>query len=300
MSLGFSGIWRILGRTIALCAIGVMTSQAAMADLGAATTRLGVSPGMAMPMAGAETSCRLAIQLAERGAGPLGTAVPAGLMGAIARVESGRADVSGQVAPWPWTVNAEGSGHYYDSKAAAIAAVRQMQTSGMRSIDVGCMQINLIHHPTAFASLEQAFDPVANTAYARAFLGQLFAQYGSWTKATAAYHSTTPDLGDAYARKVAALLPDEQRHIASVSAVSVPSRVADAGGIGGGFAARTVLSQAGLSQAGLSHAGLSHAGLSHAGRPGIPPIPAVGRSLPTYRAAPVPLAFRPPLRHAPG
>jgi hypothetical protein len=289
-------IWRIALCTLALWAIGPGASDVAMAYLLPAATRLGPAPGMSMSIAGAGISCRTAIQVTEHSAGRAGAAVPAGLMAAIARVESGRADAAGQVAPWPWTVNAEGVGHYYDSKAAALAAVRQMQASGIRSIDVGCMQINLMHHPTAFASLEQAFDPVANTAYARTFLSQLFAQYGIWAKATAAYHSTTPDLGDAYARKVAAVLPDELGHPTSLGAVpsfgTVPSpgtmpgrgtlpmaaRMADAGG--GGLGARTALSQA--------------------GRPGSLSIPAFGRSLTTYRAAPVPLAFRPLPRRAPG
>ena len=40
------------------------------------------------------------------------------------------------------------------------------RAQGARSIDVGCMQVNLLHHADAFASLEQAFDPVANARYA--------------------------------------------------------------------------------------------------------------------------------------
>ena len=75
--------------------------------------------------------------------------------------------------PWPWTVNAEGQGAFYDTKAEAVAAVRAMQARGVRSIDVGCGQINLMHHPDAFASLEQAFDPQANAAYAARFLKEL-------------------------------------------------------------------------------------------------------------------------------
>ncbi len=37
---------------------------------------------------------------------------------------------------------------------------------GVQSIDVGCFQINMYYHPGAFATLEQAFDPRANAAYA--------------------------------------------------------------------------------------------------------------------------------------
>ncbi len=142
--------------------------------------------------------CEQAIAVAEQG-----HAIPRRLLAAIGRVESGRRDpVSGSYAPWPWTVDADGSGYFYESKAQAIAAVRQFQASGIRSIDVGCMQVNLMHHPDAFASLEQAFDPAANADYAARFLRQLYAQTNDWGQAAAEYHSATPALAEDYRRKV--------------------------------------------------------------------------------------------------
>jgi soluble lytic murein transglycosylase-like protein len=123
--------------------------------------------------------CRQGIGSAERGSG-----IPPHLLAAISRVESGRRDpVTGDWHPWPWTANAEGQGFFYDSKAEAVAAVRAMLARGIRSIDVGCMQINLMHHPDAFPSLDVAFDPQANAAYAARFLKELYAQTGDWTKA---------------------------------------------------------------------------------------------------------------------
>jgi hypothetical protein len=76
------------------------------------------------------------------------------------------------------------------------------------------MQVNLMYHPNAFASLDQAFDPVANANYAARFLTELYGQTHSWTQATARYHSATPELGANYQRKVAAALPvgPRQRH----------------------------------------------------------------------------------------
>jgi hypothetical protein len=109
--------------------------------------------------------------------------LPPRLLNAIGIVESGRIDPFRHVvAPWPWSVNANGEGHMYDSKAQAITAVLHLQAAGIDSIDVGCMQINLHHHPDAFASLDQAFDPSANTAYASRFLMSLFEHTGSWPK----------------------------------------------------------------------------------------------------------------------
>src|SRR6202034_1371509 len=96
-----------------------------------------------------------------------GHAIPSGLLAAIGRVESGRHDpVSGTLKPWPWTVDAEAQGAFYDTKEQAIAAVSALQARGVRSIDVGCMQVNLLQHPGAFSGLEQAFDPNANADYA--------------------------------------------------------------------------------------------------------------------------------------
>lgn len=147
--------------------------------------------------------CRAAITAAERAA-----QVPDGLMSAIGMVESGRRDVAGRTGPWPWTINAEGAGRYFETKAEAIEAVQALQARGIRSIDVGCMQVNLAHHPSAFASLDDAFDPALNAGYAARFLNQLLAQTGSWPRAVAGYHSLTPELGEGYAAKVLAAWPN--------------------------------------------------------------------------------------------
>ncbi len=152
--------------------------------------------------------CHAAIDTAERA-----EQIPAGLLRSIAHVESGRADpVSGRRVPWPWTINAEGEGRYFETREAAIATTRALMAAGMRSIDVGCAQVNLMHHPQAFASLEQAFDPAANASYAARFLKSLRAATGSWPFAAAAYHSMTPERGHAYASRVAAVWPDAARH----------------------------------------------------------------------------------------
>jgi hypothetical protein len=94
----------------------------------------------------------------------------------------------------------------------AITAVQAFQASGIRSIDVGCAQVNLLHHPGAFSSLAAAFDPQANADYAARFLRALHASTGNWPLAAAAYHSQTPELGRVYARKVMAAWPDADRH----------------------------------------------------------------------------------------
>jgi hypothetical protein len=163
------------------------------------------APFMASPAA--NQLCRPAVLAAERTHG-----IPSHLLLAIAHVESGRRDpATGTFDPWPWTVNADGQGSFYDSKPQAIAAVQTMRKQGVRSIDVGCMQISLLHHPDAFASLEQAFDPTSNAGYGAQFLSGLHDQSNSWPRAVELYHSATPALGQEYGRQVYAALPAEQR-----------------------------------------------------------------------------------------
>ncbi len=66
------------------------------------------------------------------------------------------------------------------------------------------MQINLKHHPDAFASLEDAFDPATNVAYGADFLKALHDQANGWLAAARRYHSATPEKGQAYGELVLA------------------------------------------------------------------------------------------------
>jgi Transglycosylase SLT domain len=164
------------------------------------------TPGRLMPVSPGE-ECRSAIAAAEKNHG-----VPPRLLAAIGRVESGRRDpITGSWGPWPWTINAEGQGSWFESKADAIRAVETLRARGVRSIDIGCMQVNLMHHPAAFANLDLAFQPSSNAEYAADFLVRLHDQTGDWTKATANYHSANSWEGDPYAAKVMSVWPEEQR-----------------------------------------------------------------------------------------
>ncbi|HJS84087.1 MAG TPA: transglycosylase SLT domain-containing protein [Acetobacteraceae bacterium] len=244
---------------------------------------------MMAPLGITAASCRQAIGAAERA-----NAIPPGLLGAIGRVESGRRDPgSGAVEPWPWTADVDGAGSFYESKAAAIAAVRQAQGQGIRSIDVGCMQVNLQQHPDAFPSLEAAFDPVTNVAYAVRFLQSLHQQTGDWAKAAAMYHSATPSIGAEYERKVLAAWPEERSLAAAWRSSPAPTPLARAwvASLGGsrfglagglhGFSGRPV----------GAGALFTPVAASMGGSPG--GSPPAGRGLASYRAMPVMPAFLP-------
>lgn len=177
--------------------------------------------------------CRPALIAAEARYG-----IPTGLLQAIGIVESGRRDeATGTRQPWPWTINAEGEPHIFDTKDQAVAWVRQAQTRGMRSIDTGCAQVNLMHHPDAFASLEQAFDPTANADYAARFLRQLrdTTAGGNWMTAVGSYHSQTPELAEGYRQQVQSVTARGGERMLPVSGLaSTPGPMSPFGSAGTG------------------------------------------------------------------
>jgi soluble lytic murein transglycosylase-like protein len=253
--------------------LALVISTGALAD---------VSPASAPPPDG--QLCRQAIAAAEKAHG-----IPSRLLAAIARVESGRKhQASGTFSPWPWTINADGQGSFYDRKAEAVAAALSMRMHATRSVDVGCMQISLTYHPDAFSSLEQAFDPASNAEYGARFLTQLFEKSGSWARAVELYHSATPELGQEYGRRVYAAWPVEQN-----LAMAEPT----------GFDATAHNPAAGVSPS--PHVPpLNRSFLASAFRPTVPHIimqtpglagsSLAGRTLDSYRSAPVRFAFRAP------
>jgi hypothetical protein len=185
-------------RLTALSAFSRRARTLALAGL-LATAALTDRPAAAAEPAGAWALCAAATDAAEA----MRPAIPAHLLGALAKVESGRHHkTSSARLAWPWTVMAEGRGRYLPTKAAAIAEVRALKARGVSNIDVGCMQINLHWHADAFADLEQAFDPAYNVAYAATFLLDLRASENSWTKAIGVYHSRTPRFSGPYRSKV--------------------------------------------------------------------------------------------------
>jgi hypothetical protein len=137
--------------------------------------------------------------------------IPSQLLHAIALTESGRwhgnkqavgQGPKGALKPWPWSINVEGKPYIFKTKEEAVQAVKRFRTKGVRSIDIGCMQVNLHHHPHAFSSIEQAFDPGYNVRYAAKFLLDNYQRKGNWRQAIGAYHSSTEHLGRDYTKRV--------------------------------------------------------------------------------------------------
>jgi len=172
--------WLLL--SLAVGAVGVARAAPGGARL---------SPGQA---------CLQAAQRTTRRAG-----LPSGMLRAIGLVETGHADpVTGALTPWPYAVDVDGAGRWFNRADSAIAYVHQAQADGAHYIDVGCFQIDLADHPNAFSSLQAAFSPADNARYAAHFLNLLHGEFGSWPAAIAAYHAGTPALGVPYAQRVLA------------------------------------------------------------------------------------------------
>ena len=128
-------------------------------------------------------------------------AIPDNILLGIGLQEAGR-KLDGAITVWPWTVNAAGEGRYFENAAEALGWVRDRLSQGVRSIDVGCMQVNLRWHPEAFQTLEDGFDPTINADYAARFLVDLYLRTGNWADAAGSYHSFTPAKRDRYLKSL--------------------------------------------------------------------------------------------------
>lgn len=154
----------------------------------------------------------------------LATGVPQTVLRAITRVETGRMS-GGHVQPWPWTVNMEGAGRWFDNEDAARKYVFSHFKRGARSFDVGCFQVNYRWHSAGFASIDEMFDPMANALYAARFLKSLHEEFGDWPTAVGAYHSRSPE----FARRYTARFERIFKTIASATSPDIPSPSPESG-----------------------------------------------------------------------
>ncbi len=159
--------------------------------------------------------------------------VPLSVLRAIALNETGRRR-EGRFRPWPWTVNMEGAGHWFDDRQAALGYATREYQRGARSFDIGCFQINYKWHGQHFTSIEEMFDPMANALYAARHLRDLYAELGSWDRAAGAYHSRSPEHAEPYAARFSRL----RNQILSEGGEAIPevpaTLLAALGAMGGG------------------------------------------------------------------
>jgi hypothetical protein len=136
--------------------------------------------------------CEAAIVAGARRGG-----VPVEVLHAIALTETGR-NSNGRMRPWPWAINREGEGFWFENRTEALAFAEASIAAGRPSFDVGCVQINYRWHGHAFPSIGDMLDPEWTATYAAQFLRTLYEERGSWSAAAGAYHSLTPELAGRY------------------------------------------------------------------------------------------------------
>jgi hypothetical protein len=145
------------------------------------------SVSTAVPASGsAPALCRDAARAAAARHG-----IPVEMMQAITLVET-RRKIGGITGPWPWTLNIDGKGYWYDTRSEALGHARREIAGGRLSVDLGCFQLNYRWHGGNFAALDEMLDPALAADYAARFLGELFAETGDWMRAAGHYHSRTP------------------------------------------------------------------------------------------------------------
>jgi Transglycosylase SLT domain. len=120
--------------------------------------------------------------------------IPRGLLQAVVMTES---------SGWPWALNIRGKDFYPDSLTDAVHLVQKHDSSPAPRVDVGCTQVHLRWHPDAFASIEEALQPLSNITYSMNMLSAFKERHGSWMKAVGFWHGGKPDRRRWYRCKVA-------------------------------------------------------------------------------------------------
>ncbi|WP_370282774.1 lytic transglycosylase domain-containing protein [Pseudooceanicola sp.] len=182
-----------------ICVLALLAGQGARADWSgfytAAPRPAAAAPDLRRP-ATAEGACVQEILRAQ-----LRYQIPGNLLLAIGLQEAGMMK-DGELTVWPWVANAAGDGRYFESREEVEDWVFARVRDGEKSIDLGCMQINILWHPDAFDDLREGFDPARNVDYSARLLLSLYEQTGDWISAAGRYHSATAELQAVYLERL--------------------------------------------------------------------------------------------------
>lgn len=118
--------------------------------------------------------------------------VPADLLYSISLQESQLVTNKGRIIPWPWTVNWQGRGYRFNTRAKMYAFCQRLLKNGYRSFDVGLAQVNWRWHADRFnGDLWAATDPWINLTAAASYLKERYDVSGNWWTAAGEYHHPT-------------------------------------------------------------------------------------------------------------
>ena len=106
--------------------------------------------------------------------------IPVKLLKSVTYVESGF---------HPWTLNVEGTPHFFSTRKAAEHHLEKVVKKGVTNVDIGCAQINWGWHGKKFRSPKDLLSPEISLRYAARLLRQNSLATRSWMKAALLYHS---------------------------------------------------------------------------------------------------------------
>ncbi|WP_347990206.1 hypothetical protein [Methylomonas sp. AM2-LC] len=122
--------------------------------------------------------------------------------------ESGMRWEDGTYRPWPWTLNINDGKNIvkkgprrYQTREEMIIALNQFTTNGVRNIDIGLMQVNLIWHGDKVRNAIDLVDPATNIAVAAEYIKGM--KQKDVSRKVSDYHSpTNRERGMRYVNKV--------------------------------------------------------------------------------------------------
>ncbi len=115
--------------------------------------------------------------------------IPSTVLYGIAYAESGKKIKPGVYKPWPWTLNVAGVARRYPTRVAAYKGLMFFLKRGIKSIDIGLMQVNWLYHHKKLGTPWQALEPVNNTRTGAYILREEYLIAKNWKTAIGRYHS---------------------------------------------------------------------------------------------------------------
>lgn len=115
--------------------------------------------------------------------------IPTVILYAVALAESGHKIKDGGYKPWPWTLNVAGVPRRYPTRKAAYNGLIHFLQQGVKSIDIGIMQINWRYHHNKLGTPWHALEPIHNTRTGARILNNEYKKTGEWKQTIGRYHS---------------------------------------------------------------------------------------------------------------
>lgn len=148
--------------------------------------------------------------------------VPADVLFAVCLQESGKRWQDKHL-PWPWTLNIQGKGQYFDTPVDAQRQLLDVIHSGSCRVDIGLCQVHWCAHKKHFAAPSQLLNPYVNLNYAAKLIRSEYdytqrAGNADWWVAVGRYHSRNPTLANRYRERVKARWQRHQQTTSTLTA----------------------------------------------------------------------------------